>query len=1039
MSTASVNRRVVVCICYSRCRSQLESPGVVVTVSTRDRHRQEDLDILHAGAFRGANAAALLRDSCANNFFAPTIVRPSDLLPPPQISLAAGGDVPHAPSDTRLLSAPVNQDEHHHGMADAEQDHGMADVGHDGSLDGIEDDIAAIRIADGQDPRFDQASSFNADDFPVDDDAEEPEDVDSPDPPFDEEDAEDVESSVPAATIAEDMVAALGGMPSAVPELPAALSDAAILRSITRTLRSSLFRDPMNSYLWVDGQDQDELLRLSPPADLAASFTEDDLLTLDFYSAWIDAGSPESAYKRFADVHRKKGDAIHTLYHARRMFERCSEVHPITFDMCRSSCAAYTGPRSADLTCPLCGLNRFKDDGTTPFKTYQYTPLLPRLQAYYSNTFWANQLRYRAERMDLARRAFDTEDGTPSRTHVFGDVTDGYVHTEPDRRSELQDPRDCVVLISTDGAQMLEGRRPSSAWVVLLQLVNLPPSFRFNPDHLHVSLLVPGPDNPVDLESFVWPLCAELAQLGLEGTPTWDASSSEWFRLRVHLGGVLGDQPASAKLSRLTGHSGVHGCRVCLIRGIRERRVPYFPLRILHGGLETNSGRCQYDPNALPIRTMASYAEAVQRLGRASATQRPVVQRDTGVVTLPLVAYSTLFNIPDFFPLDPFHLFNMNVPSLIWKTLNSPLAGEFGLEPAQRIDFGTFIGTNKCNYPTHFSSRAPRDISQYGNSNYRMVEWGSVFHHFLPAFLHSIGAPQDVRDMLDDFLIAVDMAMCRHGLSVDQIGEVKRLFVSFVMAWERLYVSEDAALSRATLSVHHLLHVSEQIFMLGSIRATSQATCERYMGILKKGLSAFRFPYASMTIRSIHRTQATISKIRLGVKLGALRTSPPTPEFSIYLTSGHHDLTRLQKDRLRELVRGLVPGPDAVAEYGRFVTPSGIDIRGLRATQPDTRSSSVVKYRTTGGDVRVGRVVHFQAVFRGRGLAGYAFLQLFHIQEQSRTVTVGHWVSQWVLVPCDLLVEVVAALDLGHNTVYIVSRSAWQHAVEEQGIGPDED
>ncbi|KAK0517796.1 hypothetical protein OC834_007973, partial [Tilletia horrida] len=59
------------CICFSRCRREQSQPERFVSVSTRDRHREEDRNILEARAYDGDRAPALLLDALINNHFPP--------------------------------------------------------------------------------------------------------------------------------------------------------------------------------------------------------------------------------------------------------------------------------------------------------------------------------------------------------------------------------------------------------------------------------------------------------------------------------------------------------------------------------------------------------------------------------------------------------------------------------------------------------------------------------------------------------------------------------------------------------------------------------------------------------------------------------------------------------------------------------------------------------------------------------------------------------------------------------------------------------
>ncbi|KAK0518777.1 hypothetical protein OC842_007681 [Tilletia horrida] len=336
-----------------------------------------------------------------------------------------------------------------------------------------------------------------------------------------------------------------------------------------------------------------------------------------------------------------------------------------------------------------------------------------------------------------------------------------------------------------------------------------------------------------------------------------------------------------------------------------------------------NSTRGSYDPHSLPIRTSQQFLDALALLDVIkTSTRRKAMVTATGISDIPAVAFSLAFRPFEFFPLDPFHLFNSNVPKTIWKAFTHPLPGEFGLTPEQRSEFGAFIAANAKNYPVVFSSRAPRDISLYGNTSYKMVEWGSVFHHFLPAYLHSISAPADVRTMLDFFIQAVDLAMACDGIRLAQISRVRELFIAFVQLWERLYVGSDLALPRATISVHLLLHVFDQLLHIGTMRATSQAPCERALGSMKRGLTAFRFPYGVVARRARADTQLMLARLRLGLETDPMAKAVQE-QLTIPISSSHRPLSLVQaqqeEDQLRALHGDEEFGSLALKRYGRYV------------------------------------------------------------------------------------------------------------------------
>ncbi|CAD6979581.1 unnamed protein product [Tilletia controversa] len=271
--------------------------------------------------------------------------------------------------------------------------------------------------------------------------------------------------------------------------------------------------------------------------------------------------------------------------------------------------------------------------------------------------------------------------------------------------------------------------------------------------------------------------------------------------------------------------------------------------------------------------------------------------------------------------------------------------------------------------------------------------------------------------MLDDFLVGTDLAMSRNGLAVAQVNRVRVLMLSFVQAWERLYASSDKAVGRATLSVHHLLHVAEQILMLGSIRGSSQATCERHIGILKKGLSTFRFPYGAMAHRCVLRTQVTLSRIRLGMDLAQPPPDPPKLMLSFRIGHHHQRVGDSQRGRLDELLADVAPSRSKVVAYGVFSTERGERFQGA------------------GSDRHVGRISQFLAVFTEDEMEAYAFFERFETEETSRSMDVGRWTGAWDLIRADCILEVVAALHI-EEAVYICSRSS----VQDQGeLGEEAD
>jgi len=63
----------------------------------------------------------------------------------------------------------------------------------------------------------------------------------------------------------------------------------------------------------------------------------------------------------------------------------------------------------------------------------------------------------------------------------------------------------------------------------------------------------PGPNNPKDLDSFLWPLVEEMLQLQEGIKMVWNAGMEEYFTLHAYITIVTADMPGREKLMRMKG------------------------------------------------------------------------------------------------------------------------------------------------------------------------------------------------------------------------------------------------------------------------------------------------------------------------------------------------------------------------------------------------------------------------------------------------------------------------------------------------------
>lgn len=102
--------------------------------------------------------------------------------------------------------------------------------------------------------------------------------------------------------------------------------------------------------------------------------------------------------------------------------------------------------------------------------------------------------------------------------------------------------------------------------------------------------IIPGPNTPKDLDSFLRPIVHEFRDLGLHGILVKE-NGVEICEAKVNLLIATGDIPAAAGLAQHKGHTSKFGCRLCRTEAERH-----------------NYRNCFVDYNA-PFRTVEDFAD----------------------------------------------------------------------------------------------------------------------------------------------------------------------------------------------------------------------------------------------------------------------------------------------------------------------------------------------------------------------------------------------------------------------------------------------
>ncbi len=89
---------------------------------------------------------------------------------------------------------------------------------------------------------------------------------------------------------------------------------------------------------------------------------------------------------------------------------------------------------------------------------------------------------------------------------------------------------------------------------------------RYTDEYLLQLAILPGPNKPSDMDSFLRPIVDELNDLSSNGLIV-RRNHQEVCRAKVYLMMASGDIPAVADMAHVAPHTSRHGCRICEVSG----------------------------------------------------------------------------------------------------------------------------------------------------------------------------------------------------------------------------------------------------------------------------------------------------------------------------------------------------------------------------------------------------------------------------------------------------------------------------------------
>lgn len=211
-----------------------------------------------------------------------------------------------------------------------------------------------------------------------------------------------------------------------------------------------------------------------------------------------------------------------TLAATLRRLQQVTQIEHRRFDCCINSCMAFT--ESEHDHCLICLSPRYNKSGNA-FKTFDYIPLLHRLRLQFSSASRAKILTTYPEQ---CRERYE-------QSGVITDIWNGKLFHELSERGLFQNTSDLSLSFHTDGVKLFKSRKSFHVWPLLIIINNLPPDQRFKKENVLLLGIIPGPNQPKDLDSFLRPLINELKELQTGIPNVYNGATREYFKLHAYV------------------------------------------------------------------------------------------------------------------------------------------------------------------------------------------------------------------------------------------------------------------------------------------------------------------------------------------------------------------------------------------------------------------------------------------------------------------------------------------------------------------------
>src|SRR6201996_7798528 len=545
--------------------------------------------------------------------------------------------------------------------------------------------------------------------------------------------------------------------------------------------------------------------------------------------------------------------------------------------MCTKSCVAFTGPYSDLESCPRCSEPRYFPGSTKAQKQFSTVPIGPVVQAFYASSELSHHMHYLEKTLALN---LETASNNHGLLDVYNDTTCSQELLDAWRDGRFK-RNDVALQFSIDGAQLRRDQQ-SEAWVFIWVIHNLPPELRYKKAFVIPGAIVPGPNKPGDLDSFLFPSLYHVVALQREGLRIYDAYLNVVVprAIPVILFGTA-DSLGSAAMLGMVGHSGRYGCRLyCDMPGRRrDKDTHYYPVMSRpHDYSVTQCCHADISVHDLALyrkRLPWKYNQNIKHLLESESEKQFRERRlDMGLCKQTLFSglLVLVLAVPSIFTMDIMHLSALNDPDLFMKLFTGKLDV---YEPDDRDtwDWAIFYKDNRL-WNAHGSTvplsipfipssfgRAPHDPAKKMNSGYKAWEFQQYLFGLRPTLFRSLLSEKYWLNFCK--LVSGIRILQRHHISREDLVRGHQILMEFVYEFEDLYYQRKASrIHFVRQSIHMLTHIAPETIRAGPLSCYAQWTLETAIGNLGREIRQDRDIYTNLTQRAVLRAQLNSVRAR---------------------------------------------------------------------------------------------------------------------------------------------------------------------------------